>query len=101
MQKTPAELAALDVPEPAHWWGGAAGVRRDDSASDFYRRIQAEALRRGRGTGKPRTSHLLPQQVDADRLKAETAVLAAEATRSMVLSVVAARSWTGRRTRPS
>jgi hypothetical protein len=86
---TPGELAALGVPEPALWWGGAAGVRRDDSASDFYRQLQAEAVRHGRGTGKPRTNHLLPQQVDADRLKAETAALAIEATRSMVLSLVA------------
>jgi hypothetical protein len=84
-----AELAALDVPEPAAWWGGAAGVRRDDSAPDFYRQLQAEALRHGRGTGKPSTSHLLPQQVDADRLKAETATLAVEATRAMVLGLVA------------
>ena len=86
---TPAELSALGVIEPAAWWGGAAGVRRDDSALDFYRRIQAEALRHGRGTGKPSTSHLLPQQVDADRLKAETVALAVEATRTMVLGLVA------------
>lgn len=86
---TAAELAALGVPESALWWGGAAGVRRADSASDFYRQLQAEALRHGRGTGKPRTSHLLPQQVDADRLKAETAALAVGATRAMVLRLVA------------
>jgi hypothetical protein len=86
---TPAELAALDVPESAAWWGGAAGARRDDSASDFYRRLLAEALRRGRGTGKPSTSHLLPQQVDADRLTAETVALAVEATRTMIIGLVA------------
>jgi len=86
---TTTELAALGVPEPAAWWGGAAGVRRDDSASDFYRQLEAEALRHGRGTGKPNTSHLLPQQVDADRLKAETAALAVEATRTMVLGLIA------------
>ena len=84
------QLAELDLPDSAAWWGGAAGVRRDDSASDFYRQLQAEALRRGRGTGKPSTRHLLPQQVDANRLTAETAVLAVEATRAMVLSLVAA-----------
>lgn len=55
----------------------------------LYRQLQAEAVRHGRGTGNPRTNHLLPQQVDADRLKAETAALAIEATRSMVLSLVA------------
>jgi hypothetical protein len=86
---TIAELTALDVPESAAWWGGAAGVRRDDSASDFYRQLRAESLRRGRGTGKPNTSHLLPQQVDADRLTAETAALAVEATRAMILGLVA------------
>jgi hypothetical protein len=36
---TPAELAALGVLESAAWWGGAAGLRRDDSASDFYRQL--------------------------------------------------------------
>jgi len=39
---SPAKLAALGLPELAAWWGGAAGVRRDDSASDFYRQLQAE-----------------------------------------------------------
>jgi hypothetical protein len=86
---SPAELAALGVPELAAWWGGAAGGRRDDSVSDFYRQLQAEALRHGRGTGKPSTSHLLPQQIDADRLEAETAALAVEATRMIVLHLVA------------
>lgn len=86
---TPTELAALGVPESAAWWGGAAGVRRDDSASDFYRQLHSETLRHGRGTGKPSSSHLLPQQIDADRLKAETAALAVEATRAMVLGLVA------------
>lgn len=85
----PAELVALGVPESAAWWGGAAGLRRDDSASDFYRQLQAEARRHGRGTGKPSTGHLLPQQVDADRLKAETVALAVEATHTMVLGLVA------------
>jgi len=37
---TLAELADLDMPESAAWWGGAAGIRRDDSASDFYRQLQ-------------------------------------------------------------
>lgn len=86
---TPAELADLGVPESAAWWGGAAGVRRDDSASDFYRQLQAEAGRHGRGTGKPSTGHLLPQQVDADRLEAETVALAVEATRTIVLGLIA------------
>ncbi|MGH3252584.1 MAG: hypothetical protein ACRDOI_41095 [Trebonia sp.] len=92
----PAELAALGVPESAAWRGGAAGVRRDDSASDFYRKLQAEALRHGRGTGRPGTSHLLPQHVDADRLKAETAALAVEATHAVVLSLVAQSLLDGR-----
>lgn len=86
---TPAELTALGIPDLAAWWGGAAGFRRDDSASDFYRQLQAESLRHGRGTGKASTGHLLPQQVDADRLIAETVTLAVEATRTMVLGLVA------------
>lgn len=95
-QLTRAELTDLGIPEQASWWGGAAGVRRDDSASDFYRQIQAEAGRHGRGTGRPSTSHLLPQRVDTDRLEAETAALAIEATRAMILSLVARSLLDGR-----
>lgn len=86
---SPAEATALDIPESAAWWGGAAGFRREDSASDFYRQIQAEAIRHGRGTGRPNSSHLLPQRVDAERLEAETAALAVEATRAIVVGLVA------------
>ena len=83
MQQTPDEVRASGA-EPIRslsdrlWW-----------KCDFYRQLQAEALRHGRGTGKPSTSHLLPQQVDADRLTAETAALAVEATRTMILGLVA------------
>ena len=98
---TPAELATLGIAEPAAWWAGAAGVRREDSTSDFYRQLQAEALRHGHGTGKPSTSHLLPQQVDTDRLTAETVALAVEAMRAIVLAWSRVHSCMGRHTRPS
>jgi hypothetical protein len=87
-QLTPQELGFLGLPQQDSWWGGAAGIRREDSAGDFYRQIQLEASRHGRGTGKPSTGHLLPQQVDIDRLKAETATLAVESTKAMVLRLV-------------
>lgn len=64
-------------------------MRRDDSATDFYRQIEAESLRHGKGTGGPDTSHLLPQDLDADRLAAEAAVLTVQATRHVVLDLVA------------
>jgi len=43
----------------AAWWIGAAGTRQDDSSSDFYKQIEAEAGRAGKGTGGPSTEHLL------------------------------------------
>lgn len=66
------------------WWIGAAGERRDDSATDFYRRIKAEADRHGRGTGASSTAHLLPQPIDWQRLEAELAALAYERIRALV-----------------
>lgn len=85
---TSGELADLGVSEQDAWWGGAAGFRREDSAGDFYRQIQSEADRHGRGTGKSSTRHLLPQQVDIDRLTAEKADRAVEAIRDAVLRLI-------------
>jgi hypothetical protein len=93
---TLAEAAARRLPGEAAWWAGAAGTRRNDSASDFYRLIEGEARRHGKGTGKPATSHLLPQQVDSERLAAEVAVLAVLATRRLVLDLVVRSFHDGR-----
>ena len=95
-QLTPTESGSKRVPIQAAWWGGAAGKRRDDSASDFYRQIAAEALRHGKGTGRPDTSYLLPQQIDGERLEAEVAVLAVHATRQLVLDLVVRSFHDGR-----
>lgn len=83
------ELSELKVHARDAWWGGAAGVRKEDSAGDFYRQIESEARRQGRGTGKPGTRHLLPRQVDVDRLAAENADRAVEALREVVTGLVA------------
>jgi acetamidase/formamidase len=87
---TSAEREACGLPPEVPWWIGAAGVRRDDSANDFYKLIEAEAIREGKGTGRPSTDHLLPQQVDRERLEAETATLLVQGLRDLVLSLIAA-----------
>jgi hypothetical protein len=92
----PAEAAIKRIPAEAAWWGGAAGNRRDDSASDFYRQIAAEALRHGKGTGRPDSSYLLPQSIDSERLEPEVAVLAVHATRQLVLDLVVRSFHDGR-----
>lgn len=93
---TPAECEACGVPPEVPWWIGAAGVRRDDSASDFYRLIEVEALREGKGTGRPSTDHLLPQKVDRERLEAETAALLVQGLRDLVLDLIVKSLQDGR-----
>ena len=51
----------------AWWWVGAAGERRDDSASDFYKAIAAEAVREGKGRTGVSSRHLLPAEIDYKR----------------------------------
>lgn len=57
----------LDAATDVRWWVAAAGERRQDSVTDFYRGLEAECRRRGSST------HLLPQPIDARRLTAELA----------------------------
>jgi hypothetical protein len=86
---TDAECQARGLPPEVPWWVGAAGVRRADSASDFYKLIEAEAIREGRGTGRPATGHLLPKEIDRERLEAETAMLLIQGLRNLVLALIA------------
>lgn len=85
---TDAERQARGLPPEVPWWVGAAGVRRADSAGDFYKLIEAEAIREGRGTGGPTTGHLLPQEIDRERLEAETAVLLVQGLHNLVLALI-------------
>jgi hypothetical protein len=82
------EPELLEVGE-AWWWIGAAGERRDDSASDFYKQIEAEATRAGKGYGKVSSTHLLPKRVDLERLEAEIATEAVVSTRRIVCDLIA------------
>jgi hypothetical protein len=93
---TPAECEARGLPLEIPWWIGAAGVRRADSADDFYKLIEAEAAREGRGTGEPSTDHLLPQEIDKQRLELETAALLARGLRDLVLNIIAKSLQDGR-----
>lgn len=93
---TPAECQAHDLPREVPWWIGAARVRRADSAGDFYKLIEAEAIREGKGTGRPATDHLLPQEVDRERLEAETAALLVQGLRNLVLALIVKSLQDGR-----
>jgi hypothetical protein len=93
---TDAERQAHGLPPEFPWWLGAAGVRRADSASDFYKLIEAEAIREGRGTGGPTTTHLLPREIDRERLEAETAVLLVQGLRNLVLALIVKSLHDGR-----
>jgi hypothetical protein len=86
---TPEEMASRCLPPTFDWWLGAAGKRRADSATDFYKKIEDEALREGRHMGGPSTLHLLPQEIDSERLTAELAALAHHAIRKIVLELLA------------
>jgi hypothetical protein len=74
---TPADTADADVlaGADAWWWLCAAGERKEDSSSDFYKAIEAEAARQ-RSASKAHESvnstHLLPQDIDYTRLRAES-----------------------------
>jgi hypothetical protein len=76
---------------------GSRGTSQQGSERDFYASLQAEAIRRGKGKGAPNTAHLLPQQVDRERLEAELAVRAVQAIREFVLKLVVASLHDGQR----
>jgi hypothetical protein len=78
----------LEVGE-AWWWIGAAGERRDDSASDFHKQIEAEATRAGKGHGEVSSTHLLPKGVDLESLEAEIATAAVVSTRRVDCELIA------------
>lgn len=87
---TPADTAETELLNTgeAWWWLCAAGERREDSATDFYKAIEAEAIRAGAGTGKPKTTHLLPQGIDYARLKAELAFQVTDSLRSVTRRLI-------------
>lgn len=83
------DLSLIEARE-SWWWIGAAGERQDDSASDFYKTLTAEAERRGKGQeGGVDSSHLLPIEVDYKRLAAEVAVETVLGVRRIVRDLIA------------
>jgi hypothetical protein len=78
-------LADID----AGWWLAAAGERKADSASDFYKVIEAEAARRGKGQQGVSTGHLLPVEIDYKRLSAELAVQSVLSIQRVVRGLIA------------
>lgn len=92
----PPELESQPLPPEAAWWIGAAGTREEGSGSDFYAQLEAEATRRGKGTGGPSTEHLLPQIIDRERLKAEIAARTTQAMRNLIVRLIANSLQNGR-----
>jgi hypothetical protein len=79
----------------APWWLGAAGRRRDGDHDDFYKQIENECARTGKGTGSPSSAHLLPQPIDWERLHAETAARTVIALQAAVREAIAGSIRTG------
>jgi len=92
------ELDDLDLIEAgaAWWWVGAAGERQDDSASDFYKVITAEAVRKGSGRTGVSSKHLLPREIDYRRLSAELALRAVQGVRRIIREIIARSLRDGR-----
>ncbi|MCU1632277.1 MAG: hypothetical protein JWM61_929 [Micrococcaceae bacterium] len=84
-----ADQSELVADADAWWWLGAAGERKADSASDFYKLIEAEALRRGKGQQGVSSSHLLPGVIDYKRLSAELAVQSVLTIQRVVRDIIA------------
>ena len=80
----------------AWWWLGAAGKRQQDSETDFYRSLTAEVQREGKGTGTTSSTHLLPNETDFRRLRAELGVRVTVEIRRVVRTLVAESLKTGR-----
>jgi len=83
------EHAQLLTDADAWWWLAAAGERKADSASDFYKAIEAEAIRRGKGRQGVSTTHLLPVEIDYKRLSAELAVQSVLSIQRVVRELIA------------
>jgi hypothetical protein len=73
-QLTPSDTAESEIlaAADAWWWLGAAGERKEDSSTDFYKSIEAEAARHRSGSESAGSTHLLPQSIDYTRLRAES-----------------------------
>jgi hypothetical protein len=93
---TTSELQDRGLPPEAAWWIGAAGDRRGDSRSDFYRQLEREVTRSGRGTGGVCSVHLLPQEIDCERFVAEASLQAVQAIRNIVLELIVKSLHDGR-----
>ncbi|GAB3947519.1 hypothetical protein GCM10029976_076930 [Kribbella albertanoniae] len=84
--------------ENAWWWICAAGERKADSKSDFYKAIEAEASRAhkkiaaetggGADAKKVSTQHLLPQEIDYKRLRGEIAFQVSDGIRRLTRRLI-------------
>jgi hypothetical protein len=96
------ELLPEDSAEPellntaqAWWWLGAAGERKQDSRSDFYKAVESEATRAGSGSGTVSTEFLLPQDIDYKRLRGEAAHEVNESLKLVVRKLIYTSLTTG------
>jgi len=84
----PDDLSLIEA-GAAWWWLGAAGERWNDSTSDFYKAISAEAAREGKGKTGVSSRHLLPRDIDYKRLSAELALRMVLSIRRVVRELIA------------
>jgi hypothetical protein len=91
------ELAAHQpsLDPPGRWWLGAAGWREKGSADDFYDRLEAAAIREGKGSGKASSEWLMPTDWDWKRLKAESGYAWVTQATTLVRQLIAQSIRTG------
>lgn len=82
---------------PELWWLVAAGIRRADSkGQDFYSALESECRRAAKGTSATIDSgHLLPQDIDHRRWKAEQTTLGAVALKRVVRELICRSASSG------
>lgn len=89
----------VDVPDdiPPLWWLVAGGLRRADSKNqDFYGALDAECRRAAKGTSATVSSdHLLPQDIDLRRWRAEQAALGVVALQRVVRELICRSAHSG------
>lgn len=82
---------------PPLWWLVAGGLRRADSKNqDFYGALDAECRRAAKGTSATVSSdHLLPQDIDLRRWRAEQAALGVVALQRVVRELICRSAHSG------
>lgn len=95
------EVSSRTEETPSLWWLVAGGLRRADTkAQDFYKQLEAECVRSAKlqknNTEGISSTHLLPQDIDYRRYKAEQVALGVEALQKAVCEAICMSAHSGK-----